>query len=267
MASPKSSVSDRLADAAFGTQPQLWPLPVAATPRDRWLRAVAAGGQGHYGAALDELDHIIRAGQPGPALSLAHSTRASFLRQLGGHDRARGWDGRAWLLAGDDPEAGVDALVGLAADALGVGRLATSARLLQRAGELLDPTAPPRLPVRLGWVAAELAMAGGDGAKAVAHAENAVTLADTLGSARHIVKSHVVLAAALCCAGRLDASREVADAAFAETARFALIPLRWALACLLADIGSTTHSAPQVAAARDVAADTVRRGGGVWSRR
>lgn len=266
MASPKSTVTALLAAAAFGAQPQLWPLPTATTPDERWLRAVAAGGQGHYGSALHELGQIIRSGQRGKTLSLAHSTRASFLRQLGGHDSARGWDGRAWVLA-DDSEAGVDALVGLAADALGVGRLAASASLLQRAGELLDSAAPPRLEVRLGWVAAELAMAGGDGAAAIAHAEAAVERADALGSARHTVKSQVVLSAALCCAGCLDTAREVADAAFAETARFGLIPLRWALGCLLADIGSTTHSAPQVAAIRDDAADTVRRGGGVWSRR
>lgn len=267
MASPKSAVTALLADAAFGAQPQLWPLPTADTAHERWLRAVAAGGQGRYGSALYELDQIIRAGQRGPTLSLAHSTRASFLRQLGGHDQARGWDGRAWALADDDPEADLDALVGLAADALGVGRLALSARLLQRAGGLLDAAAPPRSSVRLGWVAAELAMAGGDGAAAVLHAERAVASADTLGSARHSVKSQVVLSAALCCAGRLEAARETADAAFAATAEFGLVPLRWALGCLLADIGSTTHSAAQVAVIRDDAADTVRRGGGVWSRR
>jgi hypothetical protein len=267
MASSKTPVTARLTEAAFGADPQLWPLPTADLPHDRWLRAVAAGGQGHYGSALADLDEIVRTGQGGPMLSLAHSTRASFLRQLGGHDLARGWDGRAWTLAGGDPEAGVDALVGLAADALGVGRLAASARLLQRARELLDPSAPPRQPVRLGWVSAELAMADGDGAAALAHAERAVGLADTLGSTRHALKSQVVLSAALCCAGRLDDARRFADAAFAATARSGLVPLRWALGCLLADIGSTTHSAQQVVAIRDAAADTVRRGGGVWSRR
>ncbi|MGB5111828.1 MAG: hypothetical protein WBO08_09575 [Mycobacterium sp.] len=267
MASPKITVSARLTEAAFGADPQLWPLPAACDPHDRWLRAVAAGGQGHYGSALAELDEIVRTGQRGPTVSLAHSTRASFLRQLGGHDLARGWDGRAWTLAGTDSEAGVDALVGLAADALGVGRLAASARLLQRARELLDPSGPARQPVRLGWVSAELAMAGGDGAAAVAHAERAAGLAGTLGSTRHAVKSQVVLSAALCCAGRLDDARQIADATFAATARSGLVPLRWALGCLLADIGSTRHSAQQVAAIRDAAADTVRRGGGVWSRR
>lgn len=270
MASPQTSptthLTARLADAAFGAEPQRWPLSAALTPHDRWLRAVAAGGGGYYGSAFAELDEIVRTGRPGRLVSLAHSTRASFLRQLGGHELARGWDGRAWLAAGTDPEAGLDALVGLAADALGVGRLSASARLLQRAAALLD-AAPPRSAVRFGWVSAELAMAGGDGAAAVAHAERAVELADTLGSTRHCVKSQVVLSAALCCAGRLDAARETADAAFAETDRFGLIPLRWALGCLLADIGSTTHSAQQVSAIRDSAADTVRRGGGVWSRR
>lgn len=267
MASPRSAVTARLTEAAFGADPRRWPLPVADTPHDRWLRAVAAGGQGRYAGAFAELDVIVRTARSGPVLSLAHSTRASFLRQLGGHDLARGWDGRAWAVAGSDTEAGVDALVGLAADALGVGRLAASARLLQRARALLHPAAPARLPVRLSWVSAELAMAGGDGAAAVTHAEHAVELAERLGSARHRVKSQVVLSAALCCAGRLDDSREVADTAFAETAEFGLVPLRWALGCLLADIGSTGHSAQQVADIRDAAADTVRRGGGVWTRR
>ena len=74
-------------------------------------------------------------------------------------------------------------------------------------------TGPPRLAVRLAWVSAELAMASGDGAAAVGHAERAVELAAAFGSARHAVKSDVILAAALCSAGRLDGSRAVADAA------------------------------------------------------
>jgi hypothetical protein len=198
----------------------------------------------------------------GALASLAHSTRASLLRQLGWHNRARRLDGRAMALAGSDQQAGADALIGLAADALGVGRFAASATALRRSGELLTGSVPPRLPVRLAWVSAELAMARGDGATAVGHAERAVELAAAFGSARHAVKSDVILSAALCSAGEIDRSRIVADAALDAAGRLGIIPLRWALACLLADIGSARHSAAHVLRIRNECAATVRRRGG-----
>ncbi|MBP2453847.1 hypothetical protein [Mycolicibacterium lutetiense] len=253
-----------LADAAFGADPGRWPLPSATTPHERWLRAVAAGGQGRYGCALTELAEILRSRDSGPLVSLAYSTRASFLRQLGGHPRARGADGQAWAHRGDDDEAAADALVGLAADALGVGRFAVSTRLLDRARDINTPD-ESRQRVRLSWVSAELAMVQGDGSAAVQHARRGVAAAAGHRSTRHAVKSEVVLAAALCSAGELDAAREVADAALLATEKSGLIPLRWALACVLADIGSTTHDAAQIRRIRDLGADTVRRRGGVWA--
>jgi hypothetical protein len=240
-----------LANAAFGDDPRRWPLPPATTPHELWLRAVAAGGQGRYGSAMADLAGMCRL-QPGrPLVSLAHSTRASFLRQLGWHDRARRWDGRAMALAGSDPEAGADALIGLAADALGVARFAASAAALWRARKLLPKSVSP-----------ELAMARGDGATAVGHAERAVELAGAFGSARHAVKSDVILAAALCSAGEIDRSRMVADAALDAASDLGIIPLRWALACLLADIGSARHPAAQVHRIRNESAATVRHRGG-----
>lgn len=254
-----------LANAAFGDDPGRWPLPSANSPKERWLRAVAAGGQGRYGCALAELAELSRTAS-GSLLSLGYSTRASFLRQTGWHTRARAADGMAWAHCGSDPEAASDALVGLAADALGVGRFGVSARLLERA-QLIDGRAHPRTAVRLAWVSAELAMARGDGGAAVGHAERAVAAAAGYGSTRHAIKSDVVLAAALCSAGRLDAAREVADTALLATEKSGMIPLRWALACLLADIGSSAHTAAEVCEIRDVSADTVRRRGGAWSGR
>ena len=251
-----------LTNAAFGDDPGCWPLPAAGSAEELWLRAVVAGGQGHYASADTDLAQVRRAHRVGRLASLAHSTQASFLRQLGWHDRARGWDGRALAVAGEDLEALGDALIGLAADALGVGRFAASAAALRRAQGLLDE-GPARLAVRLAWVSAELAMATGDGAAAVGHAERAVELAAALGSTRHSVKSDVVLAAALCSDGRLDQSRNVADAALDTTQRMGVVPLNWALACLLGDIGSGNHSAAQVVGIRDESADTVRRRGGV----
>lgn len=254
-----------LVDVAFGDDPGHWPLPAATTPEGRWLRAVAAAGQGRYGSALTDLDALSRLGDVGRLASLAHSTRASFHRQLGGHVRARRWDGRAWALAGGEPEAGADALIGLAADALGVGRFAVSERLLRRARHLIGADAPARLPVRLAWVSAELAMCTGQGSAAVGHAERAVDLARRTASTRHVVKSEVVLAAAWGSAGDTAASRRVADAALAATEQSGLVPLSWAVASLLVDVGSAVHSPARIAAIRDAAAATVRRRGGVWS--
>lgn len=255
-----------LANAAFGSDPGRWPLPAARTPREMWLRAVAAGGQGRYASAFADLAMVCRIERTGPLASLAHSTHASFLRQLGWHDRARGWDGRAYALAGSDPEAGADALIGLAADALGARRFSAAACGLRRADELIT-RAPLRPAVRLAWVSAELAMARGDGAAAVQDAERAVALAAGLGSARHAAKSEVVLAAALCSAGDVDRCRTVADAALETTRRLGTVPLRWALACLLADVGSARHPTVQVIGIRNESADAVRRWGGEWSDR
>jgi len=254
-----------LADAAFGDRPGRWPLPAATTPEQLWLRAVAAGGQGRYGSAYRDLAALRRDAAEGRLLSLAHSTQGSFLRQLGWHTSARGWDGRAMALAGADPEARADALIGLAADALGVGRFAAAATLLGRV-KFGRGAVPDRLPVRRGWVAAELTMASGDGTSAVRHAEEAVERAGAMAvpSARHRVKSDVVLAAALCSAGDIERARAVAEAALDATGRLGLIPLRWALACLLIDIESVTFSAQKLREIRDICAGQVRRAGGAW---
>jgi hypothetical protein len=263
-----------LVTAAFGDQPQSWPLPTATTPNQLWLRAVAAGGQGRYGSAYGDLAELRRSDHSGvdgrsvaPLISLAHSTQGSFLRQLGWHAVARGWDGRALALAGTDAEARADALIGLAADALGVGRFAAAAALLSRADDVLTPgLVPDRVPVRRGWVAAELAMATGDGQSAVRHATEALERAEAMNvaSARHRVKSDVVLAAALCSAGATGRARAVAEEALDATDRLGLTPLRWALACLLIDIASVTFSAQKLREIRDICAGQVRRAGGTW---
>ncbi len=255
-----------LREAAFGPDPGRWPLPSAGTPREYWLRAVAAAGQGRYAAAMADLDALDRTKTNPSLTSLAYSTRASLLRQLGGHLVARACDGRAWALADADVDAGADALIGLAADALGVGRFTVSRRLLRRADDLLGDTRG-RLAVRHAWVGAELAMVTGDGASAVAEALRAVALAAGLTSSRHAVKSQVVLAAALSSAGAFDDSRAVADAASISAERLRLIPLNWALACLLTDLGSSVHSPSEICARRERLADTVRDRGGVWTAR
>jgi len=263
-----------LVRAAFGDGPGTWPLPAASTPRQLWLRAVASGGQGRYGNAYADLAALRRTPAVPRLVSLAHSTQGSLLRQLGWHTLARGWDGRALALAGADAEARADALIGLAADGLGVGRFAAAARLLTRADAALLPAelstdTGERLAVRRRWVGAELAMATGDGGAAVRLAEEGVELARAMSTAsvRHHVKSDVVLAAALCSAGATERARSVAQAALEATGQYGLIPLRWALACLLIDIASVTVSALQLrelSDIRDICASQVRHAGGTW---
>lgn len=259
-------MSSRVAAAAFGGHPGQWPLPQARTPGEHWLRAVAAAGQGRYGAARADLAHLVHDPSSGRWCSLARSAHASFLRQLGWHWRAHDWDGRAWATAGGDAEAGVDALVGLAADALGVGRFAVSGALLERAAGLASGAEHPRLDIRLAWVRAELAMATGRGADAVRHAEHGVELSERAlpELRRHRVKSDVVLAAALCSASDLAGARAVADAALTDTGAHGLVPLRWALSCLLADIGSANYSPGEISEVRESSAQFVTRHGGDW---
>lgn len=272
-------VGATLSAAAFGSHPGRWPLPTAATPQLLWLRAVAAGGQGRYGSARVDLEALVRSAPTGRLASLAHSTQGSFLRQLGWHTLARRWDGRALALAGDDPEAGADALIGLAADALGVGRFDAAATLLSRADQYLSAgTAVHRPAVRRSWVAAELAMAAGAGPTAVRHAEAAVEQATepvfqpvsqpiaSAVSERHRVKSQLVLAAALCSAGDLEQARVVGDTALDAAGRLGLLPLGWALTCLLVDIGSGRHTTEDLRVLRDSCADRVCRAGGDWAR-
>ena len=147
-----------------------------------------------------------------------------------------------------------------------MGRLAASAELLKRATTVLDgPGDPPaRLVIRLAWVRAELAMAAGDGCTARSYALRGVELAEQAlpELRRHRVKSDVVLAAALCSDGDLELSRALADTTLADAQTHGLVPLRWALACLLAGIGSNAHSPTDVAGIRDRSADFITRHGG-----
>ena len=113
-------------------------------------------------------------------------------------------------------------------------------------------------------------MARGEGASAVRHAEEAVELAEAMASgaigasARHRVKSQVVLAAALCAAGSTGRARAVAETALQDTGRLQLLPLRWALACLLIDIGNVSFPAQMLQKIRDICAGQVRHAGGAW---
>src|SRR5437763_12915950 len=138
------AVSDAdLRAAAFGARRDADVHAMAAdgAPRQRWLAAVTLGGQGRYGLATAVLRGLLADADPVLA-ALAGATLASHRRQLGGHAAARSLDGAAaGRLAGvaadghADPDgldaagAWSDVLLGLAADAVGLGRVGEARRL------------------------------------------------------------------------------------------------------------------------------------------
>ena len=95
-----------------------------------------------------------------PEYSMARSLRASLLRQLGSHDLAVVADREAMANAAT-PGAAIEAMTGLAADAVGLaGRALTASTMLGQARSLLqkvaaDPANAPiwwRHSVRVSWV-------------------------------------------------------------------------------------------------------------------
>ncbi|TDQ05815.1 hypothetical protein [Labedaea rhizosphaerae] len=227
-----------LHDIAFGADPGA-PVPPAHTPRERWLAGVALGGQGHYAAATALLAPL--ASTAGPVAALAGAALASHRRQLGGHAAARRLDGRALLLLGEDEQARSDVLLGLAADALGLGLTRQAHALLDRAAGLTGW----RHELRHDWVTAEVLLAEGRAAQAVAPAERAAERALACDSVRHQVKADLVLAAALATAS--DPSQRpigLLQSVVARAQDHGLAPLVWPSALLLAELdpdGAATH--------------------------
>ena len=254
--------SDRhaiLVAAAFGPTPGAHPLPAAHGPEQNWLRAVALGGQGRYAAARAELARV--RGTGGVWSSFGASTEASLLRQLSGHRAAAVLDGRALAEVGslrtgagntvaarrdaDTVAAWCDAATGLAADALGRGRLAVCGSLLDRCAAALDAAESEagekvfvRQRIRLAWVGAESALAAGDFTRARSRADRAVELADGFGSIRHSVKSDLVRAASLTGLPDHGPATDLAADVLARAEEHGLVPLQWAAAMLLDGLGA-----------------------------
>jgi hypothetical protein len=292
-------VSPSAREAAFGSTPHRIPR-AAVEPDDRWLVAVALGGQGHYAAAAAVLERLAAdPAVPGRIAAHAAVTRAAHLRQLGGHAAARAWDARGLRLAtaalraaGTSPDGGsaacggspggrgpagggvtggrraegrlpagadvddgtdagaarIDALVGLAADAVGLGDPAGAERLLAAAAPALAAHPSWRPTTRAGWVRAELALVRGRPTEAVAPAEAALAAAGRGGSRRHLLKSRIVLAVARSVAGVMTRAAAVTelDAAAAECAGLGLLPLCWPAGLAALDLTPLPAVKPQV---------------------
>jgi hypothetical protein len=224
---------NELERAAFGDRPDLPLHGVPPNGRGRWLAAVVLGGQGRYARAAALLARLRH--DPDPELAaLACATLASHRRQLGGHANARVLDAAGLArLAGrpDAVEARSDVLLGLAADAIGAGRLGEARRLVARA-----PAAGWRAAIRQGWVNAEIELAAGRAAEAVAFAEPAAGRAAESGSVRHRIKSGLVLGAALAARGDRTGAANAAGPALDAAHDLGLLSLVWPGALIMADL-------------------------------
>lgn len=210
--------------AAFGDRPDHLVGAAPAEPGQRWLAAVVLGAQGRYARAATLLDDLVR--RQDDLGALAAATLASHRRQLGGHAAARVLDAAALARATSD-EARADALLGLAADAVGTGRLAEARRLRDRA-----PRTTWRARVRAGWVSAEIELSAGRADEARPHAERAL---DEAEATRHLVKSRIVLAATISGSDPAMA-RKLVTQARDEATELHLLTLAWPASLLLAEL-------------------------------
>lgn len=248
--------------AAFGSTPDadVHGAALAGAARTRWLAAVALGGQGQYAAAATALGPLIN-GRDQVLAALAGATLASHRRQLGGHTAARRLDAAALArlsalgrppvlttasddLAPYDVDLGgawSDVLLGLTADAIGVGQLSQARRLHAAARALLveGRVGGWRARVRTGWVAAEIALAAGNPEAGRADAEHAARLARAAGARRHIVKSELVLATTFAAGGTPEEALHahgLLEGVLSASLKWGIFSLAWPAALVLADL-------------------------------
>ena len=179
-----------------------------------WLLGVALAARGRFGAALTVLAPLVEtAGDddvPAQSVlyaSLASATIASVHRQLGRHEIAQQADLSALALGEGDDEATFDALVGLVADAVGLGEVTRASERLAEAAVLL-PVEPGdgsdrwwRQRIRLDWAGVELALLEGRSQDAVQAAGAAITRAEQAGAPRHVAKGLLFLGLAHLAGG------------------------------------------------------------------
>ncbi|WP_410577569.1 hypothetical protein [Amycolatopsis sp. lyj-108] len=240
-----------LRSAAFGDGVPPNSFAVPASPRGRLLAAIGLGARGRYAAAATLLNGL-RAGKDPVVASLAASTLASHRRQLGGHAAALVLDGEALALVISEPRgepdpdgldaegARADALLGLAADNLGRGRLTAARRLLARAGV---HTGNWRTRTRAGWVGAEIELASNISQAGIAPAEMALETARARGASRHVVKSQLVLGVTIVNAGSAerDRAKALVESARETAEKYEFNSLLW-VACLVSADFSAGHA-------------------------
>ncbi len=202
-----------------------------------WLLGVCLASAGRYGGALEVLDPLVagdRSAESRMLSALASATVASVHRQLGRHPVAQGYDERALEGSEGAGEAGFDALLGLAADAVGLGDGSTATGRLAEATALADGRVDWwRQRVRLGWVRAEVALLEERAEDAVQAASEAVDLAEHSGAPRHVAKGLLFLGVAQLEAGRPAEAGGVLRRAGLLAESLGTLPLQWPVRAVL----------------------------------
>jgi tetratricopeptide (TPR) repeat protein len=210
---------------------------VAEAAAAGWLLGVCLSSAGRYGAALTVLYPLVTGDESAESrllAPLAAATVASIHRQLGRHAVAQGYDERALAGSGGAGEAGFDAVLGLAADAVGLADLATASARLDEAAALAEGRVDWwRQRVRLGWVRAEVALLDGRPGDAVDAAHAAVDLAEHSGAPRHVAKGLLFLGVAQLEAGRPEDAATVLRRAGLLAESLGTLPLLWPVRAVL----------------------------------
>ncbi len=240
-------------------------------PQRRWERAVEVAAHGRYLPAwrmlAPLLEPLVPANTSDRWASLAASTRASHLRQIGHGAAALEWDARALQSAPSDTvhadvqtdvqaDAQADALVGAAADALANGDVDTALR----GWELARPVAEvggSRTQLRWHWVGAEIFLSGGFVAQAEVHARSAVQEAAALGP-RHRAKTALIASAVSLAGADHDAAISHLRVAQDLLTRGRWETLWWPAALLWLDLASVGVQDPSAEEAIRAGARAVR---------
>lgn len=216
-----------------------------------WLLGVCLASAGRYGAASAVLEPLAVSLPPEPERlifsSLAASSMASISRQLGRHSEGRVRDEVALDLAGDAPEARFDALLGLAADAVGLGEDDEAAFRLGEAADLVTGRGDWwRQRVRVDWVSAEIALLRDEPEAAVGRAASAIALAEGSGAPRHVAKGLLFQGVAEVQCGELETAAATLRRAASLAESLGTLPLVWPARAVLGAL--LTEAAPAEAA-------------------
>lgn len=228
-----------------------------------WLLGVCLASAGRFGAALSVLDPLAAHDPTEPQrrmfCALSAATVASIHRQLGRHEDGRRHDERALALADATPEAQFDAMLGLAADSVGLDDAPAATEHLADAARLTE--ARPewwRQRVRLDWVRAEVALLTDQPAEAVTAAGAAIALAEQSGAPRHVAKGLLFLGVAQVQVGEETEAAPTLRRAASLAESLGALPLVWPSRAVLAALVSGTSPA-EAERSMGVARQAIRR--------